>query len=219
MTSENSIFSKITYFLLRIVSIVILFILVMTAMVFIDSDNFKPEKAVEETPKDSLPKQDSIVPVEVPEIDKDTIVDVPAMQLPKRLKDHTKSVTSSEQFQDSIQQQVFPVIGVEFAYKSEEIREEAIALIDDFISAYNKLEVETSLLIQGFTCSIGSEKYNKKLSEKRSLKIKSVLIDKGIDASKITIESLGKEHYIDTGDTKKDLNLNRRNNITIITNN
>ena len=70
--------------------------------------------------------------------------------------------------------------------------------------------------IGGHTDNIGSEKYNKLLSEKRALEVKTYLVAKGINAERIETKGYGITMPVDTNDTPEGRALNRRTEITVL---
>ena len=72
---------------------------------------------------------------------------------------------------------------------------------------------DISLLIEGNTDSIGAEKYNEKLGEKRAMAAKQYLVDQGIAEDRISTVSLGYSMPADTNDTEGGRAKNRRDEL------
>ena len=72
------------------------------------------------------------------------------------------------------------------------------------------------ILVEGYTCSIGSEKYNKALSERRAAAVKNYLVKKGISATRIKTIGYGKERPKFTNKNEEGRRLNRRVEIHLI---
>jgi len=64
--------------------------------------------------------------------------------------------------------------------------------------------------IQGYTDSIGSEAYNKELSQRRADTVKAYLVSKGIDAARIKSMGYGESRAVAPNDTPEGRALNRR---------
>lgn len=64
--------------------------------------------------------------------------------------------------------------------------------------------------IVGHTDSVGSDKDNQKLSENRANSVKTLIVEEGIDAKRITTEGKGEKSPIATNDTKEGKAQNRR---------
>jgi OOP family OmpA-OmpF porin len=82
------------------------------------------------------------------------------------------------------------VITLHFEFNSSMLRDKEIAQLD---SIYNILMEDTAATIQisGYTDGLGTVDYNKVLSDKRAKACADYLIQRGIDASKISFESFG----------------------------
>ncbi len=67
----------------------------------------------------------------------------------------------------------------------------------------------------GHTDSTGSDAHNQKLSEKRAEKVKSMLIEQGVDSSRVTSEGMGEKMPIASNKTKEGRAENRRIDIEL----
>jgi len=71
------------------------------------------------------------------------------------------------------------------------------------------------LTIESHTDASGTNAYNQKLSDNRSASVMSYLINKGVDASRITAVGYGEERPIATNDTNEGRTLNRRSELKL----
>lgn len=94
-------------------------------------------------------------------------------------------------------------------------------------NAYRKLQPvvetmkkykESRWIIEGHTDAIGSDSYNKKLSQERADAVVDYFIEKGIDRSRFEIVALGESQPIATNDTQEGRAMNRRVEIKLIEN-
>lgn len=69
---------------------------------------------------------------------------------------------------------------------------------------------ERNVLIEGHTDSIGSEEYNRDLSEKRANSVQEALINEGIPANRIEIRGMGEQHPVTSNATEAGRQQNRR---------
>jgi outer membrane protein OmpA-like peptidoglycan-associated protein len=69
--------------------------------------------------------------------------------------------------------------------------------------------------IDGFTDSIGSDSYNEELSQRRADSVKSALLLRGVDASRISTEGYGKAYPVANNNDSGGRQLNRRVEVVI----
>lgn len=135
----------------------------------------------------------------------------------KPLEDLTKSITDISEFKSIIENEnTIPVIGSMFEFNSAVISYNGIEILAGFASEYTRLEVPNKVLIEGFTCTVGSRESNERLAEKRAENLKAELIKFGITESAIVIRPIGMQNFVSTNNKNKDLVLNRRCNVTIL---
>ena len=72
-----------------------------------------------------------------------------------------------------------------------------------------------SLSIDGHTDNVGSDELNQKLSDNRAAAVKSYLVSKGIDASRITSSGHGETMPIADNTTAAGRQQNRRSEMTL----
>ncbi len=83
----------------------------------------------------------------------------------------------------------------------------------DFVKKYPGSKVQ----VEGHTDSVGSDKYNQKLSERRAEAVKNYLVQKGaVDASKITSVGYGETRPVASNKTTQGMSQNRRVEILIL---
>jgi outer membrane protein OmpA-like peptidoglycan-associated protein len=82
-----------------------------------------------------------------------------------------------------------------------------------FVKKYPGFKIK----IEGYTCSIGTEKYNRGLSERRANAVKNYLVKEGrIDAKRITTIGYGESDPVASNNTKEGRAKNRRVEILIL---
>jgi len=81
--------------------------------------------------------------------------------------------------------------------------------IDSEIAKLGQVDLNAVVAI-GHTDSIGSDKYNQKLSERRAQAVKDYMVSKGIPADKITISGKGESQPIADNKSKEGRAKNRR---------
>jgi len=78
-----------------------------------------------------------------------------------------------------------------------------------------KANPAADFVIEGHTCSIGSNGYNQKLGLRRAISVKKFLIGEGINADRIEVISYGEDRPAHSNKTKAGRKLNRRTDFVI----
>ena len=99
--------------------------------------------------------------------------------------------------------------GVNFDFNKSNIRPDAAVILDEAASIL-KANPSRSVKVAGYTDSVGSDKYNQGLSERRAKSVRDYLVSKGVDASRLTSMGFGESNPIATNDTAEGRALNRR---------
>jgi peptidoglycan-associated lipoprotein len=102
-----------------------------------------------------------------------------------------------------------------FDYDASDIREDSRQALEQKVPI---LTANPSLRIRiaGHTDNRGSDEYNLALGQRRAAAAKRFLTDRGVDASRIDIVSLGEEQASDTGEGESAWSRNRRAEFEII---
>jgi outer membrane protein OmpA-like peptidoglycan-associated protein len=74
---------------------------------------------------------------------------------------------------------------------------------------------QTSILVEGHTDSTGSDTYNQQLSERRADSVKTLLVQRGVQGSRISILGYGESRPVATNATPEGRQMNRRVEIRI----
>lgn len=102
-----------------------------------------------------------------------------------------------------------------FVYKSTEVTDKAKEHLK-YLAQLLKDQNSTNLIIYGYSDSIGSAKYNKKLSLERATNVKKVLISLGIDEKRIKAIGVGEAEPIADNSTVAGREKNRRIEFKIV---
>ena len=103
-----------------------------------------------------------------------------------------------------------------FAYSSNEIPDEALKMLNK-IAVFMTSSPKTEIIIKGYTDSSGTYSFNVNISKFRADTIKSYLVGKGADSSKIKTYGMGPKNPIMSNKTLQGRRLNRRVEIEINT--
>lgn len=90
-----------------------------------------------------------------------------------------------------------PPIAVLFDYKSSNIAESGLKLLNEYASVYNKTNKQAKISVSGYTCDLGTDKLNDRLSKARAESVKDALIASGVPSDNISTYWYGKSKYKD----------------------
>ena len=85
----------------------------------------------------------------------------------------------------------------------------------DQLAQFLNQHPERRIEIDGFTDSVGPDDYNQDLSQRRADAVKTALITRGIDGSRITTQGYGKAFPVATNNDSGGRQLNRRVEVVI----
>ncbi|WP_179338944.1 phosphate ABC transporter substrate-binding/OmpA family protein [Winogradskyella ludwigii] len=106
-------------------------------------------------------------------------------------------------------------IQVLFDKNETEISESDGLFLTHFAKQFIELGDDYTLLLEGYTCDLGTDRYNLILSINRAQVIKDYLNSKNINSKQIETKSYGKDQFVNTGDLEQSRAENRRVYITI----
>jgi len=96
-----------------------------------------------------------------------------------------------------------------FDFDRAEVKPEAEAELDEVV-ALLEANPEVDVTVEGHTDSVGSERYNLELSERRAQSVVDYLTDRGIDEARLTVRALGESEPVADNSTEEGRALNRR---------
>ena len=106
-------------------------------------------------------------------------------------------------------------LNINFENNSYKVKEESLPKIEElanFLKKYKNYKAE----IIGYTDNRGSYAYNKKLSQKRAEELKKLLIERGVERSRLKAIGMGELNPIASNDTPEGRAKNRRVEATLI---
>ncbi len=77
-----------------------------------------------------------------------------------------------------------------FAFDKADIRPDAAGILDDVVDKMQRYPEVELIVVTGHTDRIGTEAYNRKLSDRRAASVRNYLVNKGVDASRV--QSVGR---------------------------
>ena len=115
--------------------------------------------------------------------------------------------------EDGSNQIAIPSIGMLFEKGSYVLKQETQNLLKEFAKTYLQTNKEAVLLVEGYTCDLGTYKLNDRLSERRAESIKNSLIAEGVPTDKVEIKWYGESQY--NNSPYKTREENRRVNVSV----
>jgi len=108
-----------------------------------------------------------------------------------------------------IKEEVSIELKVEFDFDSAVVKNEYHVHIND-VAEFLKKYPQVAAVIEGHTCSIGTEEYNMKLSRRRAESVMRHLIDNGVDSGRMKAIGYGESMPIADNNTNEGREKNRR---------
>ena len=99
--------------------------------------------------------------------------------------------------------------GVLFDFDSSQIQKAYAGLLDNAAHVL-QTNPDLKIIIEGHTDSMGSDRYNQKLSEQRAAAVKQALVKKGIDGKRLNSVGFGESKPIDSNESPEGRANNRR---------
>jgi OOP family OmpA-OmpF porin len=105
---------------------------------------------------------------------------------------------------------IFSLPGVNFAFNSAKLTEDAKTRLTAGIDAVRSLPGVINVRVEGHTDSIGSEEYNQALSLKRAESVVAYLVSQGANGDRLSAVGLGETSPVANNDTESGRAANRR---------
>jgi OOP family OmpA-OmpF porin len=99
---------------------------------------------------------------------------------------------------------------VNFDFDKATLKPSGKAVLDEAAMRINRNHNVESIVVIGHTDSVGSDKYNQRLSERRANTVRDYLASQGVSASMITAEGRGEREPVASNDTADGRAQNRR---------
>ncbi len=103
-----------------------------------------------------------------------------------------------------------------FDFDSAKLKFGSADVLNSSYAKFKGNDAVKSVIITGYTDSVGSEAYNQKLSERRANAVRDYLISEGADASKLQARGAGESQPAFSNDTKAGRAMNRRVEFDVI---
>ena len=130
-------------------------------------------------------------------------------------KDGEDTVAINFTIQSLVKEKVFVFNNIQFAFDSAILKEESLRILDDIVlTLHNNPEIEVE--ISGHTCDIGTKEYNQGLSERRAEAVVQYLIEKGVEADRLSYQGFGLTIPLNTNANLQERIINRRVEVKVV---
>lgn len=102
-----------------------------------------------------------------------------------------------------------------FDFDKAVLKPEGKAKLEDLVSKLKGTDIEV-IVATGHTDSVGSDAYNKKLSQRRAKAVKAFLVSKGIQDARVFIEGKGEAQPIGDNKSREGRAKNRRVEVEVV---
>lgn len=102
-----------------------------------------------------------------------------------------------------------------YDFDKSTLKPEGKATLDKIAADLSKIKLEVIIAV-GNTDSIGTDAYNMALGQRRAQSVKTYLVSKGVDGSRIYTESKGKSNPVASNATAEGRAKNRRTDIEVV---
>jgi outer membrane protein OmpA-like peptidoglycan-associated protein len=127
---------------------------------------------------------------------------------------HFEQELADLQAQKSARGLVITLHDVLFATGKADLQPGVAPILDRLATAL-KDAPDRALDVEGFTDTVGSEQFNLVLSEERAEAVRTALMVRGIDSTRITVHGFGEDYPVASNDTVAGRQLNRRVEIIV----
>lgn len=105
---------------------------------------------------------------------------------------------------------------IQFEYNKAVILPSSFSLLDEIADTIKKNAQIKKISIEGHASSEGDANHNLKLSDERANSVRKYLVDKGVDAGRLTAKGFGAKNPIASNDTDEGKEKNRRVEFMIV---
>ena len=140
--------------------------------------------------------------------------DIYTFELPEEIRSDSANYLASVDVVELAPGDAVILQNIQFEYNSSALTkdsESGIQMLLEFLQRNLHLKVE----LAGHTDNVGSDSYNLKLSSERAEVVRQALIDKGIDATRLTAKGYGATRPLTPNDTEDHRAMNRRTEMVV----
>ena len=141
--------------------------------------------------------------------------DIYTFELPEEVRSDSANYLSTVDVVELAPGDALVLQNIQFEFNSAALTEDSqsgIEMLTAFLNRNPELKVE----LAGHTDDVGNANYNLKLSSERAVVVRNALIDKGIDASRLTAKGYGANKPLVPNDSEVNRAINRRTEMMIV---
>ena len=140
--------------------------------------------------------------------------DVYTFELPEEIRSDSANYLATVDVVELAPGDAVVLQNIQFEYNSAALTEDSeagIQMLTEFLQRNPHLKVE----LAGHTDNVGSDNYNLKLSSERAEVVRQALVDKGIDATRLTAQGYGATCPLVPNDSEEHRAMNRRTEMVV----
>ena len=140
--------------------------------------------------------------------------DIYTFELPEEIRSDSANYLATVDVVELAPGDAVVLQNIQFEYNSAALTEDSeagILMLFEFLQRNPQLKVE----LAGHTDNVGSDNYNLKLSSERAEVVKQALVDKGIDATRLTAKGYGATQPLVPNDSEEHRATNRRTEMIV----
>lgn len=140
--------------------------------------------------------------------------DIYTFELPEEIRSDSANYLATVDVVELVPGDAVILQNIQFEYNSAALTEDSeagILMLFEFLKRNSDLKVE----LAGHTDNVGSDNYNLKLSSERAEVVRQALVDKGIDATRLTAKGYGATQPLVPNDSEEHRAVNRRTEMVV----
>ena len=140
--------------------------------------------------------------------------DIYTFELPEEIRSDSANYLATVDVVELAPGDAVVLQNIQFEYNSAALTKDSeagIQMLTEFLQRNPQLKVE----LAGHTDNVGSDNYNLKLSSERAEVVRQALVDKGIDATRLTAQGYGATRPLVPNDNEEHRAMNRRTEMVV----
>ena len=140
--------------------------------------------------------------------------DIYTFELPEEIRSDSANYLATVDVVELVPGDAVILQNIQFEFNSAALTADSESGIQA-LTAFLKRNPELKVELAGHTDNVGSDSYNLKLSSERAEIVKQALVDKGIDATRLTTKGYGASQPLVPNDSEEHRAMNRRTEMVV----